>query len=218
VGTCHRFLLLAGHQVITLRPLFAGERWFLTPAARITVRFLARRVTSASVRGVPRHACDASGLAPQADRKNVRHERAAPARPSAQNPGDQAAAAAPGAGQFDETFSPAIAAALRDLGQDVIAMAERGELRAMSDDDVFAWAISQRRWLLTENVKDFRPILLRAFQADTPMTGILYTSSRAFPRSRKNPGPLIQAIHAWMLNGPPEAPLTEDWLLNPASR
>jgi hypothetical protein len=36
----------------------------------------------------------------------------------------------------------------RDLGQDVIAVAERGELRAMSDDDVFAWAISQRHWLL----------------------------------------------------------------------
>ena len=49
---------------------------------------------------------------------------------------------------LDEMFSPAIAAALRDLGQDVIAVAERGELRAMSDDDVFAWAISQRRWLL----------------------------------------------------------------------
>ncbi len=116
---------------------------------------------------------------------------------------------------LDEMFSPAIAAALRDLGQDVIAVAERGELRALSDDDVFAWAISQRRWLLTENVKDFRPILLRALQADTATTGILYTSSRAFQRSRKNPGPLIQAIHAWTLNGPPEAPLTEDWLLTP---
>jgi predicted nuclease of predicted toxin-antitoxin system len=119
---------------------------------------------------------------------------------------------------LDEMFSPAIAAALRDLGQDVIAVAERGELRAMSDDEVFAWATSQGRWLLTENVKDFRPILLRALQTETATVGILYTSSRAFPRSRKNPGPLIQAIHAWMLNGPPEAPLTEDWLLNPESR
>ena len=118
---------------------------------------------------------------------------------------------------LDGMFSPAVAAALRDLGQDVIAVAERGELRVLSDDDVFAWAISQGRWLLTENVKDFRPILLRALQAGTATTGILYTS-RAFPRSRKNPGPLIQAIHAWMLKGPPEAPLTEDWLLNPASR
>ena len=119
---------------------------------------------------------------------------------------------------LDEMFSPAIAAALRDLGLDVAAVAECGELRAMSDGDVFAWAGCQRRWLLTENVKDFRLILLRALHAGTATTGILYTSSRAFPRSRKNPGPLIQAIHAWMLNGPPEAPLTEDWLLSPASR
>jgi len=51
---------------------------------------------------------------------------------------------------LDEMFSPAIAAALRDLGRDVIAVAERGELRAMSDDDVFAWATSQRRWLHRE--------------------------------------------------------------------
>jgi hypothetical protein len=58
-------------------------------------------------------------------------------------------------------------------------------------------------------------ILLRALQAGTSTMGILYTSNRAFPRSRKNPDPLIQAIHAWLLDGPPEAPLTEDWLLSP---
>ena len=119
---------------------------------------------------------------------------------------------------LDEMFSPAIAAALRDLGHDVIAVAERTEMRAMSDEEVFTWAASQGRWLLTENVKDFLPILLRALQADTTVTGLLCTSNRSFPRSRKNPGPLIQAIHTWLLNGPPEAPLTEDWLLNPESR
>ena len=114
---------------------------------------------------------------------------------------------------LDEMFSPAIAAALRDLGHDVVAVAERGELRAMSDDEVFSWATAQGRWLLTENVKDFRPILLRVLQSEAPGTGILYTSSRAFPRSRKNPGPLIQALHTWLCAGPPDSPLTEDWLL-----
>lgn len=118
---------------------------------------------------------------------------------------------------LDEMFSPAMAAALRELGDDVIAVAERGDLRAASDEEVFAWATAQGRWLLTENVKDFRPILLRALQAESRTTGILYTSNRAFPRSRKNPGPLIQAVHAWLLNGPPEPPLTEDWLLRPGS-
>jgi len=119
---------------------------------------------------------------------------------------------------LDEMFSPAIAAALRDMGHDVIAIAEYGEMGAMTDEEVFAWAASQGRWLLTENVKDFRPLVLRAPQADTTATGLLYTSSRAFPRSRKNPGPLIQAIHAWLLSGPPGAPLSEDWLLSSESR
>ena len=116
---------------------------------------------------------------------------------------------------LDEMFSPVIAAALRDMGHDVIAVAERPDMRAMTDDEVFGWAGSHGRWLLTENVKDFRPILLRAMQADAAVTGLLCTSSRSFPRSRKNPGALIEAIHTWLLNGPPEAPLTEDWLLGP---
>jgi hypothetical protein len=116
---------------------------------------------------------------------------------------------------LDEMFSPAIAVALRDLGHDVLAVAERPDLRAMTDDAVFAWAAGHGRWLLTENVKDFRPILLQALQAGRPIVGLLFTTSRVFPRSRKNPGPLIQALHAWLLAGPPEPPLTGDWLLNP---
>jgi hypothetical protein len=115
----------------------------------------------------------------------------------------------------DEMFSPAIAAALRELGHDVLAVAERGDLRAMTDEEIFAWAVGHKCWLLTENVKDFRPILLKALQAEVPASGVLFTSSRAFPRSRKNPGPLIQALDAWLRAGPPPYPLTEDWLVNP---
>jgi hypothetical protein len=110
-------------------------------------------------------------------------------------------------------FSPAIAAELRAFGHDVIAVAGRPDLRSKSDDEVFAWASAEKRWLLTENVKDFRPIMLRALQAGPPGCGLLFTSSRAFPRSRKNPGPLIRAIHAWLTDGPPAPPVTESWLL-----
>ena len=63
---------------------------------------------------------------------------------------------------LDEMFSPAIAAELRDRGHDVIAVADRPDLRAKSDEEIFAWASAGQRWLLTENVKDFRPIMLRA--------------------------------------------------------
>ena len=115
---------------------------------------------------------------------------------------------------LDEMFSPVIAAALRDLGHDVIAVAEQPGLRAMTDEDVFAFAAAEGRWLLTENVKDFQPILQQALHAGPPTAGLLFTSSRAFPRSRKNPGPLIHAVHAWLRAGPPEPPITEDWLLS----
>lgn len=115
---------------------------------------------------------------------------------------------------LDEMYSPVIARALRELGYDVVAVADRADLRAMTDAEIFTWAAAQRRWLLTENVKDLRPMLLRAMQAGTPATGILFTSNRSFPRSRKNPGPLISALHAWLNTGPPQAPITEDWLTN----
>lgn len=110
-------------------------------------------------------------------------------------------------------FSPAIADALRRREHDVIAIAERLDLRTMTDDEVFAWATTDNRWILTENVKDFRPILLRAMQTEGTITGLLFTSNRSFPRSRQNPGPLIEALDQWLATGPPAAPLTEDWLV-----
>ena len=113
---------------------------------------------------------------------------------------------------LDEMFSPTIASGLRELGHDVVAVAERADLRAMADEEIFSWASASNCWLLTENVKDFRPLQLRALQAGSLAAGIIFTSSRSFPPSRKNPGPLISAIDAWLRAGPPEAPLTEDWL------
>ena len=54
--------------------------------------------------------------------------------------------------------------------------------------------------------------MLRALQAGGAITGLLFTSSRAFPRSRRNPGPLIQPVHAWLGDGLLAPPLKEDWL------
>jgi hypothetical protein len=81
-----------------------------------------------------------------------------------------------------------------------------------ADEAVFALSVAEGRWLVTENVKDFGPILSQALQAGTPLTGMLFTSSRTFPRSRQNPAPLTEALAAWLKAGPPPPPLTEDWL------
>jgi predicted nuclease of predicted toxin-antitoxin system len=113
---------------------------------------------------------------------------------------------------LDEMFSPGIAAELRQLDHDVLAVADRPDLRSKPDEEIFSWATAQKRWLLTENVKDFRQILLRALQAGQPGAGVLFTSSRTFPRSRKNPGPLVRALDAWLTAGPPAPPVMEAWL------
>ena len=114
---------------------------------------------------------------------------------------------------LDEMFSPTIEAELRELGHDVLAVADRPDLRSKSDEEIFAWASADRRCLLTKNVKDFRPIMLRALTGGPPGCGLLITSSRAFPRSRKNPGLLINALHARLTAEPPAPPVTESWLL-----
>jgi predicted nuclease of predicted toxin-antitoxin system len=117
---------------------------------------------------------------------------------------------------LDEMFSPGIATELRELGHDVLAVAASPDLRSKSDEEIFAWTSARQRWLLTENVKDFRPILLRALQAGQPGAGTLFTGSRVFPRSRKNPGPMIRALHAWLTVGPPASPVMEAWLVETA--
>jgi Domain of unknown function (DUF5615) len=113
---------------------------------------------------------------------------------------------------LDEMFSPKIAEALRERGHDVLAVAERQELRTKTDPEIAAWAVAQERWLLTENVRDFRPLLLSAGQTGAAVPGMLFTSSRSFPRSRANPGPLIEALDNWLKAGTPSGPFREEWL------
>jgi nucleoside-diphosphate-sugar epimerase len=52
--------------------------------------------------------------------------------------------------------APVVAQALRERGHDVRAVADYPELRALTDEELFAWAADQRRRLATENVKDYR--------------------------------------------------------------
>ena len=82
---------------------------------------------------------------------------------------------------LDEMLSPALAAELCERGHDVIAVADRPDLRAKSDEEIFTWASAERRWLLIENVKDFRPIMLRALPGGPPGCGLLFTSGRGLP-------------------------------------
>lgn len=100
---------------------------------------------------------------------------------------------------LDEMFSPAVAVALRARGHDVVAVAAEAELRALTDADVLTRTWRRQRWIATENVRDFQPLWRAAVAESTPAgCGVLFTSSRSFPRSRRNPGPVIEALHDWL--------------------
>jgi hypothetical protein len=113
---------------------------------------------------------------------------------------------------LDEMHAPVVAAVLRERGHDVIAVAEQDELRALTDQELFRWAAEHDRRIVTENVRDVAPLLRRADEIGQLAARLLYTSSRTFPRSRRNPGPIIDALDAWLRGAQAGDPPVEDWL------
>lgn len=109
-------------------------------------------------------------------------------------------------------FNPAIATQLSDRGHDVVAVASEPQLRAMSDPDLLTWADDQGRRIVTENVRDFRPLIV-----DSPNgSGVIFTSSRTFPRSRRGMGKLIAALDAWLAAASTAEQPVEVWLVPPS--
>ena len=107
---------------------------------------------------------------------------------------------------LDEMFSPALAEYLSTDGFDVIAVAGHPTLGAAPDAVVAAWAAGSDRRVVTENVRDFVPQLA----ITEPPLRVLLTSSRRFPRSRRNPGPLRHALRHWLTAHVERAPM--EWL------
>lgn len=107
---------------------------------------------------------------------------------------------------LDEMFAPVIATLLRQDGHDVIAVAGHPVLAAASDPYLAHWAAQEGRRIVTENVRDFAPLA----GGDDPALRVLFTSSRRFPRSRRNPGPLVDALRHFL--AAPEAHPGEAWL------
>ncbi|MGL4178654.1 MAG: DUF5615 family PIN-like protein [Dermatophilaceae bacterium] len=113
---------------------------------------------------------------------------------------------------LDEMHPPLVAELLEQRGHDVLALVADATMRGMADGEVFAWAAQQGRRIVTENVKDFRRLLL-AVGDGAPVAPLLFTSSRSFPRTRRNPGPLVNALDAWLTAPDADRRPVEDWLV-----
>ena len=100
---------------------------------------------------------------------------------------------------LDEMHAPAVAAELRRLGHDVVAVKERSELIGLPDAGLLLAATSDERAVVTENVKDFAALHKTAVAAAQRHSGVIFTHSRRFPRGAgDHVQTLVQALAAFL--------------------
>lgn len=113
---------------------------------------------------------------------------------------------------LDEMWPPEIAVQFRRRGHDVVAVAERPELRGQPDAVIFAMAQAEARAILTENVADYRPLAASELQQGRSHAGLIFTSNRRFPRhDPRTARRMVTALNEVLSNGL-EAANLEHWL------
>jgi predicted nuclease of predicted toxin-antitoxin system len=111
----------------------------------------------------------------------------------------------------DEQLSPQIAVLLRQAGHDVQAVNERPDLLGRSDRIVFEVASSEGRAVITNNVKDFRPLAAEWLAQGRVHAGlILLPSTRT--RTRGAIALLAERISAVLRDNPGGLSGSERWI------
>lgn len=112
---------------------------------------------------------------------------------------------------IDEQLSPQIAVLLRDAGYDVLAVADRDDLVGRSDRIVFEVAGREGRALVTNNVKDFRPLAAEWLAAGRTHPGLILLPS-ARTRTRSAVPALARVIEAVLRAHPEGIAGSERWV------
>jgi hypothetical protein len=113
---------------------------------------------------------------------------------------------------LDEMWSAAIAVQLRRRGHDVVAVLERPEPRGQPDEVVFVAAQAEERVIVTENVIDYRPLAAHDIQRGGSYAGLIFTTSRRFPRHDvRTAGRLVRALDELLVEIP-DRQNQEHWL------
>lgn len=96
---------------------------------------------------------------------------------------------------LDEQLSPQIAILLRQAGYDVDAVADREDLVGRSDRTILEAAASEDRAVVTNNIKDFRPLA-----AEWLAQGKLHAGLILLPSARTRTRNAIAAVAAAIEN------------------
>jgi predicted nuclease of predicted toxin-antitoxin system len=112
---------------------------------------------------------------------------------------------------LDEQLSPQIAALLRQRGYDVVAVGDRPDLVGRSDRIIFEIAGTEDRAVITNNIKDFRPLAAARLARGQSHAGlILLPSSRT--RTRQAITGLADAIERVLREHPDGLSSSERWI------
>ena len=79
---------------------------------------------------------------------------------------------------LDEQLSPQIAVPLRQAGHDVDAVADREDLAGRSDRIILEVACSEGRAVVTNNIKDFRPLAAERLAQGRVHAGLIVPPQR----------------------------------------
>ena len=115
---------------------------------------------------------------------------------------------------LDEMLSPAIARELRSRGYDVEPVAGNPDREALSDPEALALARAKHRAVVTNNLRDFRPL---HHEAITPggagHFGMIFMPG-SYRRTKADTGRIIAALEAILAQHPGENDLAngEAWL------
>jgi hypothetical protein len=111
-------------------------------------------------------------------------------------------------------LSPAIARELRSRGHDVVAIADNRDHQGMSDPEVMALARSERRAVVTNNLRDYRPLHHEAIvPGGSAHYGMIFMPG-SYRRTKADAGRIISALEAVLARHPGDDDLAngEAWL------
>lgn len=118
---------------------------------------------------------------------------------------------------LDEHYSPQIAVELREAGFDVTSIKERPDLVGMPDAELLAAVTADRRALLTENVRDVRPLVDTLAAEGQSHYGVVFTAHRTMPRSTQTIGMYVRALTGLLARFPGDDDFRNavEWLQRP---
>lgn len=115
---------------------------------------------------------------------------------------------------LDEMLSPVIARELCARGHDVEAVAGHPDREALSDPEVLALARAERRAVVTNNVRDSRPLHVEAVMpGGTGHYGMIFMPGN-YRRTKSDIGRIVAALEVKLAQYQDEEDLAdaEDWL------